>query len=376
LENFKYIKNITEGVAEIRIYEPIGIQMKNGVSYGVSGSAFASEMAYLKDVCNKINIRINSEGGSILDGYAIFSSIVNSPIETESFIDGIAASTAGWCALAANKCSIMDYGTLMVHGASGSNDAELINMANGSISKMLSNRTGMSIEETDSLMKKETFFRAFDQKDKETLLNKKFVDAVVSTDKKIKIKKSESLSNMALIYNQLIKPKMDKINNVLDLKNDASEESAVKAIEAIKAEKETATAELETVKNELKALKEEKAKAEEAAKVALKEKAEALVNKAVADKKITDAEKASTLANASASEASFEFVKNMLDKVSNVKVASKVFDLKNAKGEASEKDSWSFDDWSKKDPNGLLEMQNSTPELFNELYKKQYPNAK
>lgn len=372
---FKYIKNISEGVGEIRIYDQIGVSVRNGKEAGISGSVFAAEMAHLNSVCNKINIRINSDGGSILDGYGIFASILNSKVETESFIDGVAASTAGWCALAANKCNIADYGSLMVHGASGPEDAELISLANGSIAKMLSNRTGMSEDETKNLMTKETWYKAFDKKDRDTLINKKLVDEIISTGKKIDKSKltNKSAGKLAEIYNSLNKTNMSKINTLLKLRNDAEDSEQEQAIVKLNSELAEKTTALDEVKNKLKALQDDIAAKETAAKEALKTKATEMVNKFKGS--MSDTEVATAIENASRDESSFQFISNILSKGTPGKTAAKVFDLKNvknSKGESEDRSTWSFTDWSKKDDKGLLKLKNENHEAFTELYNKEF----
>jgi ATP-dependent Clp protease protease subunit len=353
------------------LYGAIGdsIDSNGYTKYGISGSSFATEMQYLQEKCEKIKVRINSIGGSVLDGYSIVSSILNSKVPCDTYIDGLAASIAGVIAVAGKKCYIMDYGTVMVHNPSGGSDMAVQNLVKDTLSTILSNRCSKTKDEMDKMMDAETWM------DAKTALNNGLVDEIISSGKKIKIKKNESLENMALIYNKLInKPNMEKINNVLKLKNEATEENAIAAIEALNTEKEALFAEVETLKNRLAAIDAENQAKEDAAKTALTNKATELVNKAVADKKIAETEKEVTLANASSSESNFEFVKNMLDKVNGTKIATKVFDIKNVtthKGVENRED-WKFSDWSKKDDKGLLKMKNENPELFEALYNKEY----
>jgi ATP-dependent protease ClpP protease subunit len=326
-------------------------------------------MQYLQNNVEKINVRINSIGGSVLDGYSIVSSILNCKVPVNTYIDGLAASIAGVIAVAGKKCHIMDYGTMMVHNPSGGSDMAVQNLVKETLSTILSNRCTKTKEEMSAMMDAETWM------DAKTALTHGLADEIISSGKKIKIKKNESLENMALIYNKLInKPNMEKINSVLKLKNEATEENAVSAIEALNTEKAALAAEVETLKNRLAAIDAENQAKADAAKTALTNKATELVNKAVADKKIAETEKETTLLNASSSESNFEFVKNMLDKVSGTKTATKVFDIKNVtthKGVENRED-WKFSDWSKKDEKGLLAMKNENPELFEALYNKEY----
>lgn len=323
-------------------------------------------MQYLQKNCSSINVRINSIGGNVLDGYAIVSSILNCSVPCNTYIDGLGASIAGVIAVAGKKCYMMDYGTLMIHSASGSEDKAMLDLVDGTINKILSNRTSKTPEQIADIMKAETWFTA------EEALNSGLVDEVVNTSKKIKVKK-ESLQNMALVYNQLItkKPKMEKVFNKLSVTN---EDEVLVAIDS----KDT---EIASLKDEKKALEDKiaefEAKELEATnktKEELKAKATELVEKAIDEKKVKEDEKEELITNAIAN---FDFVSNMLSKIGGVKNAVKVFDLKNFAGKkgAEDRSEWTIRDWEMKDSAGLMEIKNLTPDLYNEMkdkfYKKQ-----
>ena len=89
--DFKYIKNIVEEEATILLYDQIGDSVDENGMYksGISGSSFAYEMQYLQDKCKKINVRINSIGGNVLDGYSIVSAILNSKIKCDTARDNL-----------------------------------------------------------------------------------------------------------------------------------------------------------------------------------------------------------------------------------------------------------------------------------------------
>lgn len=371
MKDFKYIKNLTEdGTGTILIYNQIGnsIDEFGNQTYGISGSDFANEMLYLQSKCKDITVRINSIGGSVLDGYAIVSSILNCSKPVNTIIDGLAASTALWCATAGKTCKAMDYATGMIHNSSGAEDKALQNLVDSTINTILSNRSNKSMEEISAMMKKETWLNATQLKECG------IVDEVISSGKKVKIKKNESLMNMALIYNKLITPNMSKINTLLKLSNTAEENEQVDAIANLNAATASKDAEIADLKAKLQAIEDENKAKEESAKADLLAKATEMVNKAVADKKITETEKANVLINAASSQSGFDFVKNMFDKISDNKTAVKVFDVKNVKTNkgAEDRSNWDFNEWSKKDSKGLLEIKNTNPELFNEIYNKTF----
>jgi len=361
IENFKYIKNVSENEGTILLYSQIGDSTdENGnVTYGISGSLFASEMQYLQNNCKSISVRINSIGGSVLDGYSIVSSILNSKVPCNTYIDGLAASISGVIAMAGKKCSMMDYGTLMLHNPSGGNDAAVTALVKDTLVTILSNRTSKESEEISKMMDAETWLSA------KECMDMGLVDEVISSGKKVKIKKTESLYNMALVYNKLINPKkttMDKVVNFLKLKNEASEEEVIVEIEKKDAEILALNERLKVFEDAEKAAKENEAEQ-------LKNKAIELVNSNKEAGKCSE-EEVEGLVSLAISD--FKTVENMFSKISVVKNnTNKVFDfnIENKSGDVEDRSKWSFAEWSKNDEKGLLDMQNSFPEQFNELLK-------
>jgi ATP-dependent protease ClpP protease subunit len=350
------------------LYEQIGnsIDSEGNIKYGISGTSFAWELQYLQDKCSKINVRINSIGGSVLDGYSIVSAILTSKIPVDTYIDGLAASISGVIALCGKKVRMMDYGTLMMHNASGSDDLEVLALVNNTISTIISNRTSKTKEEISAMMEVETYLLA------DEALNMGLVDEVINTSKKIKVKK-ESLMDMALVYNKLItnKPKMEKVLNILSVTN---EDEAIVAIEAINAEQKTLVEEVDSLKAKIAEYELQEQALKNAKEEQLKVDATALVEKAISDKKVKEDEKEELIINAIAN---FGFVSNMLSKISGVKNAVKVFDLTNVatKKGAEDRSTWNIRDWEKKDEAGLKEMKNTDENTYNELFNAFYKKS-
>jgi len=372
---FKYIKNISEGEGTILLYNQIGdsIDEKGNYVYGISGSAFAYEMQYLQSVCTKIKVRINSIGGSVLDGYSIVSAILNSSVPCDTYIDGLAASISGVIAMAGKKVYMADFGTLMLHNPSGGNDKAVLDLVKNTLVTIFEQRTKLTAEEVSDMMNKETWLGSKDA------FNMGLVDELITCSNKVKIKKNESLSNMALIYNKIInKPNMEKITNVLKLSNEVDEASIVAEIE----KKDTAYAELleknTALEDELKTIKDAENAAKELAEQELKDKAVLMIENADKDKKITATEKPDLIALASSSESNYKLVENMLSKINNTKDAVKIFDPKNVvTGKGTEdRSSWTIRDWEKKDAKGLAKIKNETPEVYTQMYNDHYKKQK
>lgn len=368
---YKYIKNIAEDEATILLYGQIGdsIDSNGNINYGISGSSFAYELQYLQSQTKRIKVRINSIGGSVLDGYSIVSAILNSSVPVDTYIDGLAASTAGFIAIAGKKCYMMDYGTMMLHNPSGG-EREVLDLVKNTITTIYSNRTSKTAEEISEMMDKETWLSATEA------VNMGLVDEVIPSTKKIKIKK-ESLQDLALVYNKLIenKKQMIEVTNILKLKNEASEQEIVSAISAKDEALKVANEENEALKAKVAEYEAKELEAKNAAELALKEKATALVNKAEEDKKITKEEVPAYIEKAIAD---FSFIENTLSKIPTVKTATKVFDPKNVvtKVGAEDRSAWNIREWETKDPSGLAKMKNETPEAYNELFNTYYKSKK
>jgi len=67
----------------------------------------------------KIDVRINSNGGEVLAGIAVFNALRNCEAEITIYIDGIAASMASAIAMCGRRVEMSRYARLMIHGVSG-----------------------------------------------------------------------------------------------------------------------------------------------------------------------------------------------------------------------------------------------------------------
>ena len=101
--------------AEIMIYEDIGASFFEG---GVSAKQFAADLKSLGKV-RTIDLRLNSNGGDVFDGMAIYQLLVQHPATITTHIDGLAASIASVIAMAGSKIRIAESGFLMIHEAWG-----------------------------------------------------------------------------------------------------------------------------------------------------------------------------------------------------------------------------------------------------------------
>lgn len=99
--------------AEIYLYGIIGTDWFGD---GVSAKQFAADLKALGDV-KTIDLRINSEGGSVFDGKAMYSLLNEHKAKIIVHVDGLAASAASFVAMAGDEIEIAEGGFVMIHNA-------------------------------------------------------------------------------------------------------------------------------------------------------------------------------------------------------------------------------------------------------------------
>lgn len=109
-KQFKYIKGA------MQTGQPADIYFYTDVDYW-SVDDFLWELKYLIDYIkpSQINVHINSVGGSCVDGISVFSRLIDCPIPTACYNDGLAASMASIIWAAGKEVYMKDYALLMIH---------------------------------------------------------------------------------------------------------------------------------------------------------------------------------------------------------------------------------------------------------------------
>lgn len=90
-----------------------------GEGYDVSSADIARELIEAEATCKRIDVRINSNGGDVYTGIAIFNAFRNSKADIHIYVDGIAASMASVIALCGKPVQMSKYARLMLHSVSG-----------------------------------------------------------------------------------------------------------------------------------------------------------------------------------------------------------------------------------------------------------------
>lgn len=154
-------ENQSEDTTSVMLYGAIGGW------FGVTAQDFVKE---LRDIQTKnIHVHINSPGGGIFDGAAIYTALRQHPANVTAYVDGIAASAASFIAMAADEyvpakngqessggIIISHAGTMMIHDGHGftfgNRDdhvtaAELLDKLSNTIAGIYARRAGGSSDE-------------------------------------------------------------------------------------------------------------------------------------------------------------------------------------------------------------------------------------
>lgn len=127
--------------------------------------AFSQTLAELSP--KPLDIRIDSTGGDVYEGFAIASAIQRYEGDTNAYVDGIAASAASYIALMADKVTMNDYAMIMIHNAwtfaKGNRDelrdlADRLENIDKTIAGIISARSALDLDETLAAMSAETWY--------------------------------------------------------------------------------------------------------------------------------------------------------------------------------------------------------------------------
>lgn len=156
--------------AEVLIYDQIGRDFWTGD--GVVAKEFAQELSKIP-VNRQITVGINSPGGSVHDGLAIYNLLSARRNQVTCRVDGIAASIASIIALAGSRLVMPASALLMIHDPSGmcmGTADEMREMATAlekhkeALVNVYETKTKKPRAEIEQAMKDETWFTAADAK--------------------------------------------------------------------------------------------------------------------------------------------------------------------------------------------------------------------
>lgn len=176
------IKNISSNKAEILIYDEIG---QDYWGEGVGAKNFTEELNKIPDSVNLIEVRINSPGGSVFEGYTIYNRLKQHKAEVHVYIDGMAASIASVIALAGDKVFMAEASQMMIHkpmvGVFGNSDellkmVDMLDTIENQILKVYRDKTNIDFIELQQMVSTDYYMTA------EQAIDLGFVDEVIAID--------------------------------------------------------------------------------------------------------------------------------------------------------------------------------------------------
>ena len=150
--------------AEIWLYDQVG---KDMWGEGIGAKDFRAQLNGLGKV-STINLRINSPGGDVFDGFAIYNALAQHPARIVVDVDGLAASIASVIAMAGDEIRMASNSMMMIHDPQGvavgnasemMRTAALLDQIKGQLVDTYK-RTGMTATRLAALMQDETWMTA------------------------------------------------------------------------------------------------------------------------------------------------------------------------------------------------------------------------
>ena len=204
MNNWYDFQNKAE-VVEISIYDEIG-------DYGTSAKQFIDE---LKSVGSKdITIRMNSVGGSVFDGLAIYNVLRSHQGYVKVKIEGLSASIASIIALAGDDIEMAENGFFMIHNPFGKSmggaddmrkTADLLDKIKQELINIYANKTQLSEETISSMMDEETWLTSQEAKEMG------FIDTITEP---IKVAASFDFSKFTNVDSKEVNNRLQLINNI------------------------------------------------------------------------------------------------------------------------------------------------------------------
>ncbi|MBF6987249.1 head maturation protease, ClpP-related [Cupriavidus sp. IK-TO18] len=160
---YKIIAKAADQPAQISVFDEIG-------AWGVTAKMFIDELKALGTV-KKIDMDINSPGGSVFDALAMYNALRATGAEITVKVLGVAASAASLLAMAGDKIIMPENAFMMVHnplaGAFGNaadhrDMADVLDKIGASLVGTYVARTGRTEDEVKALLDAETWLSAAD----------------------------------------------------------------------------------------------------------------------------------------------------------------------------------------------------------------------
>lgn len=151
--------------AEILIYDRIGSGLFQD---GVTAKQFAGDLKALGPL-KVLDVRINSPGGAVFEGLAIYNTLKRQKATVRVHIDGAALSIASAIAMAGDEIEMASEGLMMLHNATAVaagdegemlRTAEMLKKVTENVAGIYADKSGLPREQVAALMAEETWFTA------------------------------------------------------------------------------------------------------------------------------------------------------------------------------------------------------------------------
>lgn len=148
--------------AKVYIYDMIG-------EWGVTAQDFVNELNGVK--APHIDLHMNTQGGQVFDGIAIYTALLNHPAEVTVYVDALAASAGSFIAQAGSKRVMARNARMMIHDAHGlcignADDArdmaKMLDDMSDNIASIYAERAGQDVRHWRKAMRAETWYSAED----------------------------------------------------------------------------------------------------------------------------------------------------------------------------------------------------------------------
>jgi len=154
------VENASSDTAEMYIYDEIGM-------WGVWAEDVIRELLAIN--ARNILLHLNTPGGDVFDGVAIYNALRDHPANVTVSVDALAASAGSFIAMAGDTVRMNRASQLMIHDASGlciGNAADmgtmgaLLDRVSDTIAGIYADRAGGDTAEWRDLMRAETWYSA------------------------------------------------------------------------------------------------------------------------------------------------------------------------------------------------------------------------
>jgi ATP-dependent protease ClpP protease subunit len=343
-------KNEDPATTDIYLYGDIAS------SGAIQAGLIARDFKNLEKRYSKCRVHINSTGGQITEGIAIHNIFINTSMELEFYVDGIAASMAAILIQVPNAKRYMGkYTKIMFHSPTGQAEgksedfrryAQMLDDLEKSIIQIICDRTGFD----DCTIKS----KWFDNKDHwfspQEALNEKIIDGIVDGNIKTGPK---NIWDPIAIFNyyqeQLattspLKIDIEKLIQILGMASNSSEDRVISCIENLIALNVNLRKSLYNLQNEVYQHK--------------KQLLNTYINSAIASNKIPEYMRLT--------------YERLAAKDFETTIALLISLQPNFSVISEERRNWTFNDWQKKDGKGLQDLKDNHALEYKTLYRRSF----